>query len=490
MVTTITRLALGMIVGAVLIAQAVSAAELDIRADTREVELGRPIWLTLRSDQTTVSLKELDLSAWRDRVALPRDYDVELSEDNHSQSARLRLYPLRRGRLDLPGLHFAHTTTEAMRFEILPAREPGSGHPMDFRYRLSTHKPWQRQQVIVNCQLTLSDDYAVFRLSPHKLAGIQVRALQKQQQRVEAGAPGETRYRLGWLLTPSRAGDFQVAFPPIEYVRDGVVVRRFFVPPVTLQVRALPSWLPGTIPVGTVRLTNYAAPHNMLSSGVLSRLHLGLQLDGVAPELIPDYAQQLRSNRNWRFYAAQTRTTNTLDADGLRQRVEYTIPLQPRSLGLWRLPALRLQYFDPATGSLETANLQGPLLLVVNGWIKSLLALLLLLLGVYLGRRLWRGWQRYWYRYRTYQQAMRQLTQSDSLPALRTIMQRMAQAEGWRSNLTYRQWQARMQRVAPEAAQFPVTALNAASYAGASLDCSAIIVCLLRICRRRCLALR
>lgn len=465
------------------------AGVLRVSADQQEVELGRPIWLTVYTDQDAISLDNLDLSGWQGRVAVPRNIDVSREAGGRSQRARLKIYPLREGPLELPPLYFIHETSNVLRLKVLPAVEAGSGRPMNFQCQASANTAWQSQQLAVGCTLDLGTGYALFRQNARNTAELQIHALQKQQHQLGHAADRFTRYRLGWLISPSRAGERLVTLPPIDYLRDDVVVRRFYVPPFRLQVRALPAWLPGTVPVGKVTLTEYGPARFWLDSGVLSQLHLGLRLDAVAAGMVPDYAAQLRSNRDWRFYPPRLEHSDAVAGRDAVRRLQYTIPLQARAIGVRRLPDLRLQYFDPASGSLRTLQVRGPLLWVVNGWIKLILALLALLLCVYLGRRFWRWWRHYWYRYRIYRALLRRLARCDKLPELRDIMLGMAQAEGWRSNLTYRQWQTRMRQVAQEAARIPVAELYAASYGSAGIDTAGFTQSLLRICRRRRLGL-
>lgn len=469
-------------------AQAVAATALQIKAARHQLELGQPIWLTLTSDQTAVSLASLDFSPWRHQVVLPRAYDVNLANDDRMQVLRLRVYPLHTGRLILPGLHFLQEITPDLRFTIAPARDANTQMPMHFMYQVSTLQPWQQQQVVVSCHLTLPDQYAVFTQPTAKIDGVQLLPMQVQKQEITQAGRKLTRYTLGWVMLPSRAGKLPVQLPPIQYVQDGVVTRRFYVPPLALSVRPLPAWLPGTIPVGRVRLRHYRLSQSWLSTAVLSQLHLQLRVDGVASALMPNYARQLRSGRQLQFYSAQEHTITTLNATGLHHDLHYTIPLVAKHIGLYRLPEIRLQYFDPDSGTLKTRRLAGQTVMIVNAWLISLLLAVVVWLVIWQGRKLLRYSIRYWQRYRIYQLALRQLQQSNSLIAIRHAMQTMARAEGWHINLSYLQWQARMQTRTALAENLAITELNAADYGGGELNVSAVITDLMQICRQRRLA--
>ena len=472
-----------------LAAQAVAAAGLQITALTTQVELGKPVWLTLSSDQTAVSLSTLDFSPWQRDFVLPRERDVILADDNRSQRLRLQLFPLHTGQFELAGLTFLNQTSKAMTIDVIEAKDAKTNFPIDLACKLSNNSPWQQQQVIVACSITTRNAYAIFTQPTDRISGVQLWPMQVQHYAVHETLEPQTRYRLGWVLLPAQAGKLQLQLPPIQYVRDGVVTHQFYLPPLTLNVRALPAWLPGTIPVGKVMLTNYSLPQAWLSTSVLSRVQLQLQLESMAPAAIPDYSQQLRSDRDVQYYAAQAKLTTTIDSNGIQHRLRYTIPLVAKHLGVYRLPDLRLQYFDPSTGMLQTAEIHGPSLLVLNGWLKSVLLLLGAVILAWLGRLLLQWLMRQWRRYQTYRLALQQLPQTDSLPAVRQVMQIMAQAEGWPTNLSYLQWQRRMQSVAPMARLLAVHSLNAASYAQQEIAMQPVVQVLTKICRTRLFSL-
>jgi hypothetical protein len=462
----------------------VTAAVLQITVENNEVELGQPVWLTLRSDQTAVSLNTLDLSAWQDQVVLPRAFDANLGADKHQQTLRLHVYPLHKGQLTLPGLHFLYHTTPPLRINVVAAQDSKRHTPIDFDYQVSTTTPWQQQQVIVACRVTLDNAYAVFKQAAGNPKGVQVLPM---RQRAIAQA-GTTQYQLGWVLVPARAGKLHVRLPPIQYVRDGVVTHQFYVPPLHLVVQARPAWLPGTIPVGRVQVTDYALARSWLTTSVLSQLRLQLRVDGMAAAVIPDYAQQLHSGADLQYYAAQRKILTTIDHAGIQHDLRYAIPLVAKHIGIYRLPDLRLQYFDPGSGRLTTTHIPGPAVVIVNVWLQGLFLLLLLAGLLWLLRRLLRWWLNYWRRYRAYQTALQLLPQSQSVSAIRRVMQIMAQAEGESANFSYWQWQSRMAVLTSLAQHVPVTALNAACYGRAELEFAPLLQVLTRICRQRRLA--
>lgn len=466
------------------------AADLGLKLESTQVQLGQPVWLTLESRQTAVPLDNIDLSPWQGKVVLPRRFDVSRSEDQRTQRLRLQVYPLHAGRLNLPALHFMQQTTPPVQVEVTPARDSKHDSPILFQYHVSTLQPWQQQQVIVACTVTLATQYAVFRQADEDVKTVQLLPMQVQQRTYAEGGRSMTEYRLGWVILPQRPGNLHLQLPPVEYVQDGVVTHRFFVPPIDLAVQALPAWLPGTIPVGQVRVTHYDIASRWLDSSVLSRLRLQLQLEGVTDDRIPAYAMQLRSDGQWQYYAARTQLDTSSDHNGLHQQLRYDIPLLAKHIGLYRLPALRLQYFDPDSGTLRTALIKGPVIVIINNGLKLILLILVLWLLWRPLRSIWRWLLRYRHRYRTYGLALQQLMRADSLAAIKSVMQTMAQAEGLSSNLTFVQWRTRMQGKVPFAQGLAVSDMNAACYGQGEIALVPQIQTLMRICRQRRFALR
>jgi len=372
---------------------------------------------------------------------------------------------------------------------VITARDSKTHAPIEFTCQVSTHVPWQRQQVIVACHVITRDAHVQFAQPSTEIRGVQLMPMQVRSHREQAGDEAQTVYQMGWVLLANQIGDLHLQLPPIQYLRESVPTHQFYPPLLDLHVQTLPAWLPGTIPIGDVQLSDYQLNQSWLTAGNLAELLLQFQLRGVSNEAIPDYALQLRSDSRLHYYAAQQKLTTSINAHGLHQQLQYAIPLLPKHSGVYSLPMLRLQYFDPESGTLKTHTLRGPTVVVLNRWLEGLLLLVVLWFLVCVVRRLWRGLMRYVQRAQTYRYALQQLLQADSLPGIRQAMQTMAQAEGWSSNFTYKQWQARMQHLTSTAKDMVVDDLNAASFGQANFDIAAYRSTLTRICRQRRFAL-
>lgn len=457
-----------------------TAAALSISADESRMQYGKPVWLTIETARRDVALKTLDFTRWDEQVVVLSEREVQ-TDAAGLQRWRVRLYPRREGRIELPGLLLAGERSEALRLEIVPAVDPRTGAPIGIDCDVSTATPYQQQQVLAVCEFRIQDELVLFEYPRQTLAGAQLLPMQVTR---ETRAPGHSHHA-GWVVLPQRSGDVEYDLPPLQLVRDGVITHRFYLPKLQLQVRPLPLYLPGTIPVARVQVTRFAFDSWHLAPARLANVQLHVNVDGAPLDALPDFAQLVRSDASLQTYAAATQHTQRIDTQGIAHTLEYTIPVTPRRQGLYRLPTLHVQYFDAQSGTLQSAEVPGPRVLILAWWSKLLVVLLAGALALPAARYAHQLLRRLQRRTRTYRAALMQLGAAPTLAHIRHAMQLMAQAEGWSANITYRQWHAKMVRVRACTAQFPYQSLYEVSYAGVAHDLHALRESLQRICRQR-----
>lgn len=462
-----------------------TAAPLRILVDEASVEYGKPFWVTLQSDQPTVSLADIDFTAWQDDVMVIRQQDVQHNEATGIQRLRLRLYPRREGQLNLPGLFFAGVHASPLQLTVTQPVDSKTQQAIEFACQTSTTAPYQQQQVKIACQAGMQAKHVLFEYPVTRLRGAELFHMQVVHELTSK--PGKPRYRhhVGWVVIPAHHGQQQFELPPIYLVRDGVITHRFYLPRLKLDVQTLPVYLPGTVPVGAIRVTHYGLVETLLSPDTLAALELRLQVEGVPVNLIPDYASNLHSNSQVQFYAAKTRYEQRVDKDGLHQNISYSIPLVARTQGWFRIPALRLQYFEPINGTIKSIIVPGQGVLILGVWVRLGVAVLMLALGVVILRVIYVWLRRVVVRFRTYRAALAQLGQTPSQTTIKQAMRLMAQAEGWSGNLTYRQWYEKMQCKVRAAHDLPFLQLYEVSYAGVAHDLYIFRETLQHLCRQR-----
>ncbi len=462
-----------------------TAAPLNIVVKETNVEYGKPFRVTLQADQLTVSLAELDFTPWQEDVMVIRQSEVQYDEATGRQRLRVRLYPRRQGRLALPGLLFAGVHTSPLQLTVVPAVDSKTRQPIEFTCQTSTTAPYQQQQVTIACQAGMQAEHVVFEFPLAGLGGAELFPMQVVHELPSESGKPRNRHHVGWVVIPARHGQQQFDLPPIHLVRDGVITHRFYLPRLQLDVQALPVYLPGTVPVGSVRVTRYGLAETLLWPATLATLEMRLQVEGVPVNLIPDYASHLRSDAQLQFYAAKTHSEQRVDKNGLQQDISYSVPLLARSQGWYRIPALRLQYFEPGSGTIKTMMVPGQAVIILGIWTRLGMAALVLVLGGVILRVIYVWLRRVIVRFSTYRAALVHLGKTPSQATIRQAMRLMARAEGWSGNLTYHQWHEKMQRKVTGARDFPCLQLYELSYAGVAHDLHMFREALQHLCRQR-----
>ena len=128
------------------------------------------------------------------------------------------------------------------------------------------------------------------------------------------------------------------------------------------------------------------------------------------------------------------------DSSGVHGRVNHTIPFKPLSNGLTNLPSLKIQYFDPTTGKLESVVHRSKRPISMGNPTRILAIFILLVILIYLWKRLYRYiHSRVIYRNRRHN-ALEMIKGATTKDDVLTGLQLLAGAEGWPANLTLSKW--------------------------------------------------
>lgn len=447
MVRRVIRLLL-MLLGLVMVGRAVAAPAFSLTVAPGPAEYGRPIPVELLAERLQPRLDALDLSALdADFVVRPLE-NVDVDSQAGRQRWRLQLVPRRPGLLRIPPLTYADTTTAAVQISVAPASEGRQHAPIEVRSRLSANSGWLRQPLELVMEIETPSRYVGFEVDAVKQAGVELIPIPHS---ASPAAGGRTLHRLGWRIIPQQPGHLSVQLPPVNYRRDGVITHRFYPPRLALDIKPLPSYLPATLPVGPVALQMILPEPWYVRQGALRFITLRLSGQGATDRDMAHVIRQIRVGQGIRFYPASETGAKAGQDGGASGEIEYRLPFTSNAVGLLSLPPIRLQYFDPDSGRIET-RIQAPgRLLVLSAWmIWAAEAVLLLLAGLVL-RTVWQRLLIYARRVRAYRTALARIRQADSAAALRTALADIAEAEAWPVNLTLadwaRRWRARYPKV-------------------------------------------
>lgn len=422
--------------------------QLVLVADKTELQLGHPIKLVLFAVEISARLSAIDLHA------LNEDFGVTIEESSTSiedarwpnakvQMLRLKLYPRRLGDITLPALHLDGQQSAPQRIHVSAGLTRGRNgeQPLRRDITLSTRQPWERQQVIIHMTVTSADKFATLRAEEKlQAAGFEVFPLPNTSSKTRQDGKEYTAYHIGWALVPLTAGHQHIILPPVTLHQSGRVTRIYYAPRQDVDVKALPPYIPPTMPVGKVSLSARLSVTDWLSTDSLAYWQLTVTGSGVSHHWLPPVLRQLQSAADVRFLSATSERQTETDAHGVHSTVLHRIPFKALASGWLNLPTLRLQYFNPATGRIVDAIYQPPSAFALSRACSLILGTATGLLALWLLWTLWRKIADISARHRKRRAALAQIAAATNMRELRQALTVVAEAEGWPGNLTLRDW--------------------------------------------------
>jgi hypothetical protein len=445
---------------------AVAKPSLEIELRQATVEYGRPVYLKIIAEGLKADLSLLQLDPLSAQFAIDsRDFESEIIQQHKEvqqqqnkekgsaaitrQTLRLKMYPRQTGKLLIPAFTLDKISSDEKELKIIDAMNKGTNILLDSN--LSSTKVWQREQILVSLTLSTAEEFATIKLGDMPVDGIEITALPVKRVWTENENGGKSTITAGWSLLPLRPGSSEIELPPIEYHLSGVVRRVFHLPKVKLKVRPLPSYLPPTIPVGKINIHSSITSEGLTSKRLLytddlAYWNISIESKSLTPYWLPPILRQIQSSDSIQFFPATSHRSMQPDNMGVHGQVNHTIPFKPLKNGYIDLPSLKIQYFDPTTGRLETlvhpakkpfsAGIISRLLAIL------LLAVIILTLLVAIFRHL-RKRIRYG---RLHQQAMERIRQANTPRDVVTGLRLAGVAEGWPANLSLTDWLARWKK--------------------------------------------
>jgi hypothetical protein len=439
---------------------ALAKPSLEIELKQTESEYGRPVYLKIIAEGLNSDLSQLKLDKLSAQFAIDtQDFESEeiqqaeglLKQQKKAngktmisrQILRLKLYPRQTGKLLIPAFTLDKSISSEKELTILEASNKGSKILLDSK--LSSTNVWQREQILVTLTLSTAEEFATIKLSDQPVDGVEITALPIKRMWTENENGGQSTITAGWSMLPLQAGLSEIELPPIEYHLSGVVRRVFHLPKIELSIRPLPSYLPPTIPVGKVDINSSITSDGLTSAEVLytddlAYWNISIESKSLTPYWLPPILRQIQSAEDIQFFPATSSRSVKPDSNGVHGRVDHKIPFKSLQNGFADMPSLKIQYFDPATGRLETllhnvkpAFSAGIIVRLLTAlFITAFLLTLAMTLYRYLLGRI---------RYRKlHQQAILSIRQANTSADVVAGLRLAGEAEGWPVNLSLTDW--------------------------------------------------
>jgi hypothetical protein len=427
-----------------------------VESSARQVELGKPFFIDLRTGIQSSPLANIDLTALKSDFFVREIMDVHYDAVNKQQVLRLKVYPRDKGILTIPSLQFAGQSSSPLTIEISSAIDPKTGKPLEVYFSYDNEPLWAKQQWVVTAGI-ISDAKIVHLESEQPTLQFFDQIALTPGQHSQAG-DGKFRHETGWVLFPARAGNFELELPAIKYYRDGVNTHNFYPPHLQVTVRPLPVYIPGTVPVGrlSIRLEGPAQP--FMISGDLNHYQLQIIGEGIQLADMPVISLQSLEPSETLHYQYIKEAQQELSTHGLSSKVSYRFPFVTAKTGLVTFAEIRLQYFDPVSGRLHSQTFNPESLVSLPWWLAALLFMLVALTALYIIRLIILFFVNKWRYLKTCRTVLHTIDKSRDCNDYKTALQLFARAEGWQENLSLQQikrcWARHIQKTGENLAVF------------------------------------
>lgn len=463
-----------------------------LAVQSTDLEYGKPIRVEVTARDLPADLATLDLTPLDSEFVIETPNDVVRYGRSRLQTWRIRLYPRQPGRLQIPSLAFHGRKTRPLTVEVKPAVDQADKSPMKVSPQLGDTNVWLNQPVHVTVQVDSDSRYAWLESPAAHQDDVEIVAEPPVRHTEMHDGQARTQHRIGWVLYPQTTGTISVQLPRIEYYREGVATHRFYPPRLVLHVRALPAFVPPTMPIGRMQL-DVSVPHALfLVKNKLDFFTLRIHGEGPPGQRPSGVLRQLKSSSDITIYPARELVGTVPVYEGGEQEVAYQVPFAPQSMGRVSLPGIRLQYFDPDTGKIETQFQPLGRFIVLDQWMVYAGVVILMLLAAWFGGFAYRYSKRQLRLYTAYRKALRTFAHASTPQEMRSGLMEIARGECWPGNLTLAAWQIQWSRCYPQLSSVSasIERLQAWLYGRAETNLQDIRPVLIDVCQRRVPLLR
>lgn len=357
------------------------AATLTASVDRKELAVNEHIVFTLSLINSDTRLRAEGISPNVDLSVLTKNFDLGTPRtDNRfiltreggrsTSSIAVELFPKHPGAVTIPAFSVDGLRSQPITIKASPAAS--KTNPEVFvRSGVNKTTVWAREQTIAHIDLyhrvnlTTASLGGDIEATPTRIDLMEYRKLPQAERKEQIAGINYKVQRIAWAIFPAPSGDLTVRLPDVWTVTANG--RRLRLPggQHRLQIKALPAGVPADILVGKPEisqspLTALPDANSLTSLSITLRAPAGANaLPGTLPGLTAPAQVKLYQD------SAQRRTDET--ADGLTNVATYIVSATPLAAGSFRLPPIRLPYFDPQRGVMDTVESPGQTLIVKTG---------------------------------------------------------------------------------------------------------------------------
>jgi len=428
----------------------VFGAELILFIDKSQLELGHNSKAELYAINLSEKITDINFTELEQNFAVIIDETAGDVEDDRwpgqdIQLVELRLYPRQTGTFTVPSLELDGVQSQPQKIQVLPGVDDKNS-TIEQTVILSSTEVWQRQRVTLVVELITQDTFVTLRAEEDlTLNGFEIIPIEASREKIVRDGSKYLKLRIGWIFFPLVEGEFTINIPGIEYVQSSQTRRSYFIKNQLLIVKALPPYIPPTMPVGEIRLSSSLRGDAVLHPDKISYWDITITGRNVSPSWIPTLLAQITAGKAVTMYKPITEQHTSIIKNVLQSQILHHIPFKAINNGSLQLPDLALQYFDPRNAKIIKVIHRAPSAYGLNlPWRITLGALISFLL-LWIGKKTVVKLTTVVRRVRNRRLAFSALAKAESVLDLRQSLNLIAKAEGWQGNMTLQQWQLRWQ---------------------------------------------
>ncbi|MBN7797988.1 BatD family protein [Parahaliea mediterranea] len=351
-------------------------AALEASVDRRQIAMGDTLRLVIETTGDE-ELADIDLEP------LKRDFDILQrssassvqivnGQRSHTKQLVVDLSPLRQGALRIPPLASGGERSNAVTVEVGPPPElPGGDQQVLFEAEVDREAVYVQGQVLLTLRIQQAINLDARSVSELRLDNAFVKPLEQNSfQRTVDGRPWLV-HEIRYAIFPESSGTLEI--PPQTFsARESIARRSLFdrgngrlvrrvTEPLRIEVLQQPAaypdgatWLPAT---SLAIEEQWSTPPEQLRAGQSATRTIrvtgsGLQGAQLPPVLFP-------ATPGLKYYPDQPQISESESSSGLvGQRVD-SAALVPTSAGTYRIPEVRIPWWDTESGALREAVLPG-----------------------------------------------------------------------------------------------------------------------------------
>jgi len=352
-----------------------AVAEVEVTIDRNPVQVNESFQLVFSLDQSPDRAPDFSLLQQHFLVlGNNRSSSISIINGEYRRSVKwtLQLMAKQIGEFVIPAIRFGAESSEPFQVTVKPsalASVPQDQHLLEMI--VDEPRAYVQSQVIVTLRLLSATDLSAYQFGDISTEGLDVVIerlgdVRQYQTRIADRPYVVLEKRIA--LFPQQSGELTI--PPVlaevqlssrsqlDPFRRGGEIRRFRSQPLVIEVVPVPAGFSGDhwLPADRVELReHWSGDLSTLVAGEPVTRSLTLVADGLTAAQLPEL--ELPAIDGIKQYPDQPELENSHDDDGISAQRVQKIALIPGAGGVYQLPEISVDWWNRATGKMETATI-------------------------------------------------------------------------------------------------------------------------------------